>query len=294
MSAFATFGTVKPILKDPISDKRLLDEGYVVVPFLSPEEVAELKTTYYSVHARDLQGMAATAHLPDLDMRLQMNEEVKRVFQRAIEEYFINANPLGGSFIAKGRGENGTLSPHQDWNIVDEREYRSFNIWVPLVDLHADNGAICILPHSHQWLQTYRSANIGSAYQQVDAQLWETMDRLYMKAGEALIYDHRLIHASGENKTDEIRLAAVYGVIPQGADMYYYHGKDEHTVEVYRSNKEFFLYENIFEGPGKLQKVDEIAYSYPRVDAARFQKYVRGGQPGLMQRIKALFNRKGS
>ncbi|MBS1618319.1 MAG: phytanoyl-CoA dioxygenase family protein [Bacteroidetes bacterium] len=281
---------MKPILRDPILDRRLLDEGYVVVPFLYGAEVAELVETYYKTHPRDLQGMAATAHLPDLDMRLQMNEAVKRVFDRAIQEHFIHANPLGGSFIAKGKGQQGTLSPHQDWNIVDEREYRSFNIWVPLVDLHADNGPICIQPYSHQWLSTYRSANIGSAYQQVDVPLWETMQRLYMKAGEALIYDHRLIHASGENKTDEIRLAAVYGVIPEEADMYYYHGKDDHTVEIYSSNKEFFLYENIFEGPRKLQKVGEVAYNYPRVDMAGFLKYLKGPQPGWLERIKALFN----
>lgn len=267
---------MKPIIKDPQLDSRLLKEGYVIVPFLTKAEVEALKSIYYAHHAQTLDGMAATAHLPDLDMRMKMNDAVKEVFSRAIDENLINANPLGGSFIAKGKGERGTLSPHQDWNIVDEDYYRSFNIWVPLVDLTPENGAICILPGSHRWIRSYRSANIHSQYHRVEDQLWQDMTPLYMHAGEALIYDHRLIHASGPNQTDQIRLAAVYGVIPEDALMYYYHKKDEQTIEVYASNKEFFLYENIFEGPRTLQKVNERPYSFAPVTPEQYDKLRTG------------------
>lgn len=282
---------MKPIIKDPQLDALLLSEGYIVVPFLTEAEVETLKKVYYQHHAQALDGMAATAHLPDLDMRMKMNDAVKEVFRRAIDENMINANPLGGSFIAKGKGQRGTLSPHQDWNIVDEDLYRSFNIWVPLVDLTADNGAICIMPRSHTWIPSYRSANIHSLYNQVEQQLWQDMTPLYMRAGEALIYDHRLIHASGENHTDEIRLAAVYGVIPVGAPMYYYHQRDEQTIEVYASNKEFFLYENIFEGPRTLQKISEVHYTYTPVTPDQYSR-LRSGQPlqqqprGALERVR--------
>jgi ectoine hydroxylase-related dioxygenase (phytanoyl-CoA dioxygenase family) len=42
--------------------------------------------------------------------------------------------------MVKSKGENGSLHPHQDWNIVDEREFNSYNIWLPLVDVNAENG----------------------------------------------------------------------------------------------------------------------------------------------------------
>lgn len=266
-----------PILKKQNLDTQLLADGYVVVPFLNEEEVKALTGFYYSHHSSTQEGMYATAHVPDIDFRMKMNDYIKQVFKRAIDEYFVNSNPLGGSFIAKGKGERGTLQPHQDWNIVDEELYRSFNIWVPLVDLHEQNGAIKILPKSHSWLKSYRSANIHSAFSEVNDVLWKELISLFMKKGEALIYDHRLLHASAENHSDEIRLAAVYGIIPDKADMKYYHKKDDHTIEVYGSNPDFFLYGNIFEGPKNLQKEGELRYEFPQV--SREKLYALLGKP---------------
>lgn len=266
-----------PILGNQNLDTQLLAEGYVVVPFLNNEEVKALTDFYYAHHSSTQEGMYATAHVPDIAFRIKMNDYIQQVFKRAIDAHFVNSNPLGGSFIAKGKGERGTLQPHQDWNIVDEEQYRSFNIWVPLVDLHEQNGAIKILPKSHRWLKSYRSANINSAFGEVNDVLWKELISLFMKKGEALIYDHRLLHASAENHTDEIRLAAVYGIIPQNAAMKYYHQKDDSTVEVYSSNPDFFLYGNIFEGPKGLQKEGELPYGFPQV--SREKLYQLLGKP---------------
>lgn len=250
------------ILANEQLDKELLELGYVVVPFLNADEVKQLVNFYYENHPKQNEGMYATAHVPNVDFRMKMNEFIETVFARAIQQAFVNCTPLGGSFIAKGKGTNGTLHPHQDWNIVDEDKFRSFNIWVPLVDLNDNNGAIKILPESHAWLQTYRSANISSAYESVNDLLWQKMITLFMKKGEALIYDHRLLHASGENTTEELRLAAVYGIIPSDAKMMYYHKADDNTVEEFESNPDFFLYGNIFEGPKGLKSVTKKPFDF--------------------------------
>lgn len=275
------------IIKDKVLDEQLLAQGYIIVPFLSSTEVDALKSNYYAKHPTSLNGMYATAHLPDIDLRMQMNNTIKDVFSRAINETLINANALGGSYIAKGKSTTGTLTPHQDWNIVDEEKFRSFNIWVPLVNLNENNGAICVMPKSHLWQPTYRSANIPSVYRDVEPELWKQMLRLHMKAGEALIYDHRLIHASGENKTDEIRLATVMGVIPNEATMFYYHQKDDTHIEVYESNKEFFLYGNIFEGPKGLKMLGEVKHSLPYVNAEKFYGFINP-KTNILSRLKNL------
>lgn len=281
---------MKQIIKNKELDEQLLAQGYIVVPFLTPTEVDELKSTYYAKHPTALNGMYATAHVPDIDLRMQMNNTIKSVFARAIDEVLINANALGGSYIAKGKNQNGTLTPHQDWNIVDEETFRSFNIWVPLVDLHENNGAICIMPKSHLWQHTYRSANIPSMYSEVEPELWQQMTPLHMKAGEALIYDHRLIHASGENKTDEIRLATVMGVIPNEATMFYYHQKDDRHIEVYESNPDFFLYGNIFEGPKNLKLLYEIEHTLPYVSKQQFNYFInpKANGGGVLRWLKSL------
>lgn len=268
---------MQKILSDTALDEQLLKEGYVVIPFLSENEVANLVNFYYENHSVVTDGMYATAHVSDISFRVKMNDYIKKIFARAIDETFVNSNPLGGSFIAKGKGNKGTLHPHQDWNIVDEERYRSFNIWVPLVDLNENNGAIKILPQSHAWLKTYRSANISSAYSEVNDLLWEKTIPLFMKKGEALIYDHRLLHASGENFSDELRLAAVYGIIPKDAQMYYYHKADENTVEVFESNPDFFLYGNIFEGPKGLNSIEKFNYNF-HYDSQKLRSLITGEQ----------------
>ncbi len=273
------------ILVDEQLDKKLLEDGYVVIPFLSADEVSALVDFYYEHHPREQDGIYATAHVPDISFRMKMNEEIKKVFARAIQKTFSNCNSLGGSFIAKGKGSKGTLQPHQDWNIVDEEKFRSFNIWVPLVDLTDNNGVIKVLPKSHAWIKSYRSANISSAYEKTNDLLWQKMISLYMERGEALIYDHRLLHASGENLSNEIRLAAVYGIIPQGAEMLYYHKADENTVEVFESNPEFFLYGNIFEGPKGLKSREKINYKFPQVDAVRLNNFI---SPSFLHRVKSF------
>lgn len=286
---------VQPILSNAELDRQLSEKGYVIVPFLHSEEVAALAGFFYESHPNKQDGMYATAHVADISFRIKMNDFIKEKFARAIGQTFINHQPLGGSYIAKGKGERGTLQPHQDWNIVDEEQYRSFNIWVPLVDLHEKNGAIKILPESHLWLKSYRSASIHSAYSRVNDLLWQKMITLFMKKGEALIYDHRLLHASGENFTDEIRLAAVFGIIPQGAEMFYYHKADEQTVEVFESNPEFFLYGNIFEGPKGLVSRGKIAYDYPEITNEKFNRLsTNPTSPQWLQRVKSLFFDKTS
>lgn len=253
---------MKAILKNEADESVLLEEGYIVRPFLHEEEIADLKKLYFSRFPATNEGMYATAHDPNIDVRMEMNNGINQVFKRAINEHFVNVHPLGGSFIAKGKSQKGILVPHQDWNIVDEDRFRSFNIWVPLVDLSPENGTIRVLPRSHTLVKSYRSANIPSLFGPVDDVLWKLLIPLNMKAGEALIYDHRLLHASGENSSSDLRLAAVYGIIPDEAHMFYYHGLDEQTVQVFESNPEHFLYGNIFEGPvGKLRPLHTIPYS---------------------------------
>jgi hypothetical protein len=269
--------TARTYLKDPILDKQLAEEGYVVVPFLDTEEVASLVKTFAQAHQNDLVSFYATSHHQDVNFRKLMSEAIAKSIRPKTAEVFENCKLLGASFIVKSKDDMGLLQPHQDWNIVDENEFRSFNIWIPLVDLTPENGAIEVLPKSHNWQRGYRHSSIDCVYKNVHDLVWENMKPLYLKAGEALIYDHALLHASKANKTDEPRIACASGLMPSEAQMYFY-WNDNGTVEQYESNREFFMTENIFEGPGKLKKVADLAYDFPTVKVDDFYRYV-GKEP---------------
>jgi hypothetical protein len=271
------------ILRNNTLDKQLAREGYVIIPFLNKQEVTELKDFFYHNHQHEIPGFYATAHHPDIAFRKKMNDTIKRVFQSSIEKHFTGCEALGGSFVVKTRSQEERLHPHQDWNIVDETVYRSFNIWTPLVDLSKENGAIRILPKSHLWGLNYRGPNIPDTRADQLESFWQDMLTLNMKAGEALIYDHRLYHASYANKTDEYRLATVFGIKPESAAMYYYYGNNG-NIDVYESSVNFFMEADIQQGPSVLKKVNTILG-----ETQDNKKTNPGKNKSLWSKLKSLF-----
>jgi len=258
-------------LKDAALDRQLSEQGFVVIDFLGTEEVAALTKTFNDSHTEETVPFYATAHHQNVDFRKKMSAAISEKLQPHFDEAFENCNLLGASFIVKTKSEQSLLQPHQDWNIVDETKFRSFNIWIPLVDLNEHNGAIEILPKSHNWLRGYRHSSINCAYSNVHHLVWENMKPLYLKAGQALIYDHALLHASKANTSDQKRIALASGIIPSEAQMYFYWNNNG-TVEQYESNTEFFMTENIFEGPGALKKTGNMTYDFPSVNEAQFYR----------------------
>lgn len=263
------------VLQDNVQDETLEKEGYIVVPFLSAEDTAYLQQLYLTEVNAPAEGMYATAHSHSAKFKKKMSAAILEKFLPAIDQIFFESRPLGGSYITKYKGEKGVLFPHQDWNIVDEDHYRSFNIWVPLCDTTEENGAIAVLPRSHKLLKTYRGVNIPDPFYKINSHTWQYHTTLNMKAGEALIYDHRLLHASGINNTDTPRIAVVFGIIPQAAEMRYYY-MNNGVVEEYKNEVGFFFEKNILEGPQGLEKIQDINYTVPDITVDDFNELYLG------------------
>ncbi len=277
------------ILKDPEQGQALAENGYVVVPFLSQEEVRSLSEIFYSFHQFLPEGMYATAHAPDFDLRKKMNDLIRDHSHRALAATFAEATPLGATFMAKSKGSNGALNPHQDWTIVEESKYNSYNIWIPLVDVDEENGTILILPDSHRLTDNIRGLNIRSAFDEINDQLWPYLKPINMKAGEALIYDHRMLHASALNHTDIPRLVVVYGIIPAAAEMRYYYGNGD-SIEEYACTPDFFFSQKITEGPAGLKLLRTISNDIRQISI----REITGGEPAkplnIWEKIRKLWS----
>lgn len=276
------------MLKNSIDSQFLIDNGYTIVPFLNTEEVKSLIAFFYAHHPQLPEGMYASSHASDFSFRQKMNEEIKRVCKRAIDITFQNVTPLGATFMVKSKGENGSLHPHQDWNIVDEAQFNSYNIWLPLVDVNEGNGTLLILPNSHTIYKNIRGLNIPSSFEKVEKEIWQYLIPINMKAGEALVYDHRLLHASGVNKTETPRLVIVYGLIPQHATMRYYYGRDS-MIEEYDCTADFYFKEPITNGPGNLHLKQKFANNNSTMSIdelkARYEK-----PKSLLQKLTSIFS----
>lgn len=271
------------ILLNDTKNIALEKNGYAVIPFLNQEEIKKLTDFFYQYHSDLPQGMYASSHATDTALRKIMNDEIQQVCKRAMQENFINTQLLGSTFMVKSKGENGSLQPHQDWSIVDENEFYSYNIWLPLVDTSIENGTLLILPDSHQLFKNIRGLNIPSSFEKVISEVWDFLVPINAKAGEALVYDHRLLHASGINNTNTPRLVIVYGIIPQQASMRYYYGRNE-NIDVYECTPEFYFNENILQGPHSLKLLKSIPNQNPSIDIAELKKKYHS-QPSMFKKL---------
>ncbi len=259
------------MLIDTNLDNQLDKDGYVVIPFLNSTEVKRLTELYLQYNPDVKEGLYATSNAEGFEQKQMFSDEIKKQFKRAIDETFFESNPLGGSYIVKYKGEAGVLFPHQDWGIVDEDKFCSYNIWVPLVDTNDLNGAISVLPGTHKMLKSYRGLNIPDPFYLCNAHAWKLHRTLHMKAGEALIYDHRILHASTVNQTEVPRIAVVFGIVSNKADLRYYYRNGD-VVEEYESNVDFFFDNDFREGPKSLLKLRDIEYDFPVISDEEFDR----------------------
>jgi ectoine hydroxylase-related dioxygenase (phytanoyl-CoA dioxygenase family) len=136
-----------------------------------------------------------------------------------------------------------------------------------------------ILPGSHRKLPTFRGANLPNAFDEVRPLVWSAMEVLEMKAGQALIYDHRLVHGSGPNQSQELRLAVVFGVIHRQAQMRYYYQQEEGKINEYACSPSFYLEGNPGAGPADLELLRQLEVQTPVFDEPTFRTSFLGEAP---------------
>lgn len=267
-----------PILQDPELNTRLAQDGHVILPLLDAAAVQALTTAYFAAHPQSPDRFYASSHAKDTDFRIQMSDTIQHILQAPLAKWLDQGELLGCAYIAKPPGKTGFLRPHADWNLTDETRARSYNLWIALVDMEPENGAVHILPGSHLWFDHYRGPGIPNPLDPVMEAVWPHMRPLYMRAGEALLYDHRLYHASPVNQTPGLRLACVGGVILRDEPMRHYRMEDGKIMS-YASNTDFFMKGDPEVSPGKQLCLGPVPYDFPQVDLPRLHTLLGIPQP---------------
>ena len=242
-------------------------DGYVVIDFISAEEASLIAAKFYGMHSNLPKGFHSESFNPNEIDKQDIFEHTERIFQKAVDERFENLKKLGSTFLCKSPGEEGKVGVHQDWTVVDESKYYSATIWVPTVDTDSENGALRVLPGSHLFFDTIRSNHIDLCYQNDIELLWDNMITVPMKAGQAFVINHAVIHASAPNTTTKERLAIAYGLIPKEASLVYYHQEPndrECVVEKFEMPDDFFQkYYNVGQRPLFGNIIDKFQYKVP-------------------------------
>lgn len=276
----------KTIFKSQDHQEIFDKQGFIILPFLTNEEVKILDKYFDETHPNLIEnGFVSGSYSSDFDYKKKASDKIVDVFTRAYEKYFTNYTPFGGAFLYKTPGNHSSLAAHQDWTIVNEETDVALNCWVPLCDITADNGPIMILPGSQfSKHKALRAPTLPFFFTGNDDVIMEQLEPMIVPAGTAVILNQSVIHYSPANTSDNIRKAITAGVKSSGAQMYFHYKiPNDNLLEVFEEDDDFLIrFDNFMQDIGERPKlgvsVGTIPYELPN--------YNREGLIKLIHQLK--------
>lgn len=214
------------------------EKGYVIIPFFNESEVALLQLNYDAVAHNHGLIFESTSFLEDINVKNNCNEVVSTIFKSKIDSIFENYKPLGTSYLTKRSDEFSSMPIHQDWTVVDETQFASLTCWVPLIDTTIQNGAFQVIEGSHLFSDALRGPSLPVAFEGQDLSCF--LKTIPLKKGEAIIFNHALIHASHSNISNQDRVAVTFGLTHKNAALCMYYQK-ENEVQQWQMPDDMFL-----------------------------------------------------
>lgn len=281
MSDATLVPAARPTLRDPALEAHFDLFGFAVVPFFSERDVAWLVERYSSLGPApddprlsiyfDYQSGSAA-------YKQEVVEAVRPLFEERGAEHLFDHHLFYPEFIMKWPGHRSGFAPHIDVTFVEERVYHTTSTWCPLVDVTGvdgcDNGMVWLVPGSHKfawWPQAYLPDFHYGGVERAVIEDWGV--GIPLRAGEALIFDHRIVHFSLPNAASVPRLAIDGNWRPREAPMYHYRQVGDDTFERYAIDDDFFWHTNpisLKQGPpAGAPLVDTLTLPRPTVTEER-------------------------
>jgi len=161
-----------------------------------------------------------TTWMPSGLDRSSITTELAEQFEPAACRILLSYRLLNPAFIVKHRHPASAFPLHQDWSFVDENSHWSLNIWVSLFDLEKGGGQLHVLPRSHKLPNKLRGAGpLNYDYGPAEQFLKTKLVPIGLKAGQAILFFHSLVHGSEPNRRFKTRVIAAASAIPEYASL---------------------------------------------------------------------------
>lgn len=236
------------ILKDGVLNKRLREEGYVVIAALDKSLIRSLIDVWNLLDKSKLNGFHTTHFLNDRKAKSYIHHTICEAVTPVINKISNNYQAVFANFMVKAAEGESRVPLHADWSYLDEKKYVGLSMWIPLTDTDGQNGCLAVIPGSHRLSYHIRGPRIPQWDVPCNFELIKAMGRpLLVKSGEVVIYDHRLLHYSDSNTSGMVRPAVNVSLVPKGIALYHYTIPEGETdVHAYAVEQpEFFLeYDN--------------------------------------------------
>jgi Phytanoyl-CoA dioxygenase (PhyH) len=223
-------------------------DGVLCLPALNSGEIDRLTELFQEIIPVEKTGIYSNVQDQPAKLNYRISKRLIESFQPFIEQHFVNYTVGGGTFLVKHSIPDSGSNPHQDFTLVDENEFTSFNIWCPLISVNEANGCLQAVKGSHRLFSTIRSINLPSLSLDFSERLKKHLTAFPVEAGTAVIYAHNVFHGSKPNFSKETRIAAVVGLVPKDSVRKHFL-KDNGKIRIVKAEEDFF-----FEGIPRYRK----------------------------------------
>ncbi len=250
------------ITMSPLATESWRRLGYAVVPLLSAEEAAELLSFYCRQGQAPVGGFHASMYAPNRPLREAIYARFTAQLGPRLEPLLSGYRICTTNFMVKEPGlADSAMRMHQDWSFVDETRFLAVHVWIPLVDVDAVNGAMVVIPGSQHLGDPIRPHADACPLEEVLERLTSAYGvALPMRAGEALLYDGRLVHGSPPNQSDRVRVAASCICVPCEAPLQHWIRVSPEEIEGFAVSDAFFHDYQLFERPREVPSLGRRGY----------------------------------
>lgn len=231
--------------RDRSNQTEFANTGYLKLKIVDKEQLNSLNNLFYKYFPGfSHEKFIYSNFLNNKEDNQSIQEEIIHVLKPSLDAILKDYRIVLGLFYIKPSGEKSDFYLHRDWTIVDESKYSSINIWLPLVETNNKNGNLVVYPGSHlKW--TLR----GSPELRIPKEgFWNKILNVFKKnnvftsPGEAIFFDHRILHSSNKNISGNVRVVAAVSIIPSRADLMHYHINRNKEVVKYKVPDNFYLH----------------------------------------------------
>lgn len=283
---------MKPVFANHKTQKIFSERGWISTPLLEQPQIARLWSLFDKYVSQYRTPFHTTHFSSDKQYKRQVNDAIiDNVFPK-VEPLLLDCRPIFGNFMIKKAENNYFMPLHADWAYVDEENFRSIAVWIPLIDTDEINGSLGVIEGSHNIVNRIRGPRIRQSSYERDMSWVERFGKLLpMKAGSAIIYDHALLHYSPPNRSAYPRPAINLSIVPSEAEIIHYcipEGADE--IEVYRvQESDFYINYDNYQRPEtnsliKTLRADSVTWIDERMENFGRKKLSR------MQKLRRFFS----
>jgi ectoine hydroxylase-related dioxygenase (phytanoyl-CoA dioxygenase family) len=256
------------------------DSGYEKLPVLP--EIAVFRLLEFIEHNPKppfiVPGFQSTVYSKDVEYRLSVSNIIIETLWPVLAPYLPGYRPLFGTFIHKYPDPLGTIGLHDDPSLTNEAEHNSISLWIPLQDTDSQNGGFALIPGSQKWLPTLRNVGFPFRVSGLEEQLLPYLVPVDLKAGEPLVFDGAVLHATPPNITPSPRFALSLNCIPMDAEpRFYYRPNQDNLVQEWKVTDSFY-WNNILGQPPKPefgQLLREFIFEFPLCTRSQLDDFLR-------------------